>query len=268
MDHILSHWKSIAGIALAWAISGGLGWSLARGLIDGNMDKAISWTLGMGIGWAIGGFVLGWHLLKTISNAEPEVGKLKEQSNGATEISSRTDNVHLPSWVSVFWIILGWIISAAIATGMAAIDINASYVALPIFGAMGGLVIAITLRIEHVLSGWKSLVWIMLSWAIGGALVAAGILLNWAIYAYEVAILFAVFGAIGGAATAFTLRLGHRLSDWKNLVWVTFGWAIGWAINAIMVGRGEMVLLVGAVTGTAIGGSIMIWQLREQARKL
>lgn len=58
-------WKSLAWILLAWAIGGGIGWSIAKPfLYEGlGVDYAISWAIGMGIGWGIAGFVMGWQLL-------------------------------------------------------------------------------------------------------------------------------------------------------------------------------------------------------------
>lgn len=64
MEYILSNWKIIAGITLAWAIGGGIGWSIARGMIFGaGIDHGTGWAIGMAIGWGIGGFVMGWQLL-------------------------------------------------------------------------------------------------------------------------------------------------------------------------------------------------------------
>ena len=58
-------WKSLAWILLAWAIGGGIGWSIAKPfLYEGlGVDYATSWAIGMGIGWGIAGFVMGWQLL-------------------------------------------------------------------------------------------------------------------------------------------------------------------------------------------------------------
>lgn len=66
MDYILSNWKSIVVITLAWAIGGAIGWSIARnGLIDElGMDKALSWGIGTAIGWAIGGSIMSWQLTR------------------------------------------------------------------------------------------------------------------------------------------------------------------------------------------------------------
>jgi hypothetical protein len=70
MDYIRAHWKSIALITLAWAIGGGLGWSISRGMIDNlDVDYATSWAIGTAIGWGIGGFVMGWQLFKTKDNS-------------------------------------------------------------------------------------------------------------------------------------------------------------------------------------------------------
>ncbi|MBC7876160.1 MAG: toll/interleukin-1 receptor domain-containing protein [Anaerolineales bacterium] len=65
LDYILSNWKSAALITLGWAIGGAIGWSIAKGLIDGlSMDAALSWAIGTAIGWAIGGFIMNWQLTK------------------------------------------------------------------------------------------------------------------------------------------------------------------------------------------------------------
>ena len=64
-DYIRSNWIHITWITLAWAISGAVGWSIAKGMIEGpSIDTAISWAIGTAIGWAIGGFVMGWQLTR------------------------------------------------------------------------------------------------------------------------------------------------------------------------------------------------------------
>jgi hypothetical protein len=64
-DYILSNWKSITWITLAWGICGAIGWSIAKGLIDGlYIENAIGWAIGTAIGWAIGGFVMSWQLMR------------------------------------------------------------------------------------------------------------------------------------------------------------------------------------------------------------
>ena len=63
MRYIRSNWKSIARITLAWAIGGGLGWSISKGMIEGlGMEYATSWAIGTAIGWGIGGYVMSSQL--------------------------------------------------------------------------------------------------------------------------------------------------------------------------------------------------------------
>jgi hypothetical protein len=70
MTYLRSKWKSIAFITLAWTIGGAIGWSIARGMIyDLDIDNATSWTIGIAIGWGMGGVVMGWQLLKKVSNS-------------------------------------------------------------------------------------------------------------------------------------------------------------------------------------------------------
>ena len=64
LDYFVSNWKSAAWIILAWAMGGGIGWSISKGLIEGfSFDIATSWGIGTAIGWFIGGVVMGWQLL-------------------------------------------------------------------------------------------------------------------------------------------------------------------------------------------------------------
>ncbi len=65
LNRIHLNWNRIVSVILAWAICGGLGWTISRELIYSlGADPATGWAVGMGIGWAIGGFVMGWQLMK------------------------------------------------------------------------------------------------------------------------------------------------------------------------------------------------------------
>ena len=58
-------WKNLAWILLAWAISGRIGWSIAKPFLYEGLgtEYTSSWAIGIGIGWGIAGFVMGWQLL-------------------------------------------------------------------------------------------------------------------------------------------------------------------------------------------------------------
>ncbi len=65
LDYILSNWKRISVITIGWAIGGGIGWAISKGLIDGlSTEQALSWAIGTAIGWAIGGFIMNWQLMR------------------------------------------------------------------------------------------------------------------------------------------------------------------------------------------------------------
>ena len=96
MDYVLSNWKSMAGIMLAWAIGSAIGWSISKGLIEGlSADKASSWAIGMAIGWSIGGFVMGWQILKDINDRANE-------SNEKVTNSSKPSQIKLTETQKVF----------------------------------------------------------------------------------------------------------------------------------------------------------------------
>jgi hypothetical protein len=64
-NYIFSNGKFTAMSTLVWAVCGALGWSIAKGMIDGlYMDPAMSWAIGTAIGWGIGGFFMSWQLAK------------------------------------------------------------------------------------------------------------------------------------------------------------------------------------------------------------
>jgi len=65
MDYIEFQWKRVAVVVLVWAFSGGIGWSISKGMIEGfGADTAISWGIGTAIGWGIAGSFMGWQILK------------------------------------------------------------------------------------------------------------------------------------------------------------------------------------------------------------
>src|SRR6266542_1988229 len=104
-----------------------------------------------------------------------------------------------PKWVAIFWITLGWAISSAIV--WAIWHATGEIAGGAIWGAIGGLITAITLRIEDILSDWKSMLWITVGWAIGGVIGSVLILKIWQAIGGLVGWVIggAIWGAIGGS---------------------------------------------------------------------
>jgi len=161
-----------------------------------------------------------------------------------------------PRWVAVIWITFGWATAAEISEGFTNL-IGGRWWALElaIGGVIGGLATAIILRVERVLSGWKSMLWVTLGWAIGWAMIGE-------LPVSSLATSVAIGAAIGGFVTAITLRIESVFSDWKSMFWMTLGWTIAWTVTFI----GVIALNFGAIgwaTSAAIGGFVMIWQIRR-----
>ena len=104
---VLSRWKGMLWITLAWALGGAIGWALG---------DALSEAIGAAVGGAIGG-VIGWG------------------------ITSRFEQ-GLSNWKSALWITLAWAISAAIGWTIAReIQFNiGGAVGWPIGRAIGGAI--------------------------------------------------------------------------------------------------------------------------------
>ena len=148
--------------AIVWIT---LGWA-----IGASIDGRIAWT----IGGLIGGLV--------------------------TTITLGFEHV-LSNWKSLLWITVAWAVGGAIAFPISW-SVGGT-IGLAVGGAIGwligGLVTTITLGFEHVLSNWKSPLWITVAWAVGGAINGAisGIMGS--------AIGWAVGGGIGGAIGGFVM---------------------------------------------------------------
>jgi hypothetical protein len=188
-------------------------------------------------------------------------------------------SVLIPTWIVMFWIMLGWASGSAIGiafnyalsqnpgwiTFSHALSQNPDWVALAIggavSGAIGGFSIATILQVQNMLFDWKNVLWIALSWIFGTAIA-------WGLSSPAIAWL------IGGFATAMILWFQNILSDWKSVFWITLGWAgasaIGLAIVRITGPKEIVSVIVGwAVAGAlggAIGGAVMIWQIRESKK--
>jgi hypothetical protein len=138
----------------------------------------LGWAIGWTSAWPIGGLIAGLIIAITL----------------------RTERV-LSDWKSMLWITLAWAIAGAIAWPISwQIPGGFGYIIGWAIGwAIGGLVNAITLRTERVLSDWNNILWITLGWAIGGAVGAIGGAIDWAVGG-------AIGGAIGGFVMIWQLR--------------------------------------------------------------
>lgn len=131
-----------------------------------------------GIWWIIGYETGRWYRHN---------GKSWVQADLPTKLSQKSRPT--PTWTAIIWITLGWAIAGAI--GWDFVGLTGWRISWAITGAIGGLLTAATLHMEKVLSDWKSLLWITLTWATGSAI---GWGIGW---------------AIGGLITAATLPRGR-----------------------------------------------------------
>lgn len=203
---------------------------------------------------------------KRIENQVAKPSIVKTNTMAAKE-SRRTESVkpsHLPRWLSVLWIAVAWTI--AVSLGLSVLPALYGFT----IGAIGGFLTGISLRMEHILARWKSVVGITLSWVagwiIGWYFVGSGlgrvVGFTGGIYGG------AVGGAIGGLGTAFFLYREKILPGWKNILIITLGWSMGWTlveglIRMIPIDFGFVA--IGALIG-AIGGLVTIWQVRSADR--
>jgi len=71
LQHAPINWKSMIGVASAWAIGGAIGWLIGRYFQQNDiLDSSIGWTIGYAISWAIGGFVLAWRTRGKITDIQ------------------------------------------------------------------------------------------------------------------------------------------------------------------------------------------------------
>jgi hypothetical protein len=157
--------------------------------------------------------------------------------------------IYISNRVAISWIALGFAIGWAIGGASIALisDLPVVLVIAWVIGwAIGGFATGITLRNEHALANWKSVLWITLGWAIAfliGLAIAINIPMVLAAFGATVGL---IGGGIGGFVTGIILLNEHALSNQKSMFWTTLAWSIGGSI-----GGG-----VGFAIGPAIGGSI------------
>jgi hypothetical protein len=173
----------------------------------------------------------------------------------------------IPEWLAIFLTTLGWAIGGAI--GGAIYWGMDEYVGSAIGGVsawgIGGLVTVLILHRGHILSSWKSIVWVTLAWAISGAI-------GWTLGEVITEVIGAAIGAgVGGAiGRAITLRNEQVHIDEKNMLWTTLAWAIsmaiGWTIARIIQidNDGAIGWPIGMAISGAIGGFVMTWQMRNE----
>jgi hypothetical protein len=125
-----------------------------------------------------------------------------------------------------------------------------------LLGGLGGLITAIALRSQGVISNWKTVWSITLGWAICMAL-----------FAFTESIL-PLAGALGGLAMALILRFTGVLSDWKDLLWIGLGWAIPWLPSEIHQSRPMSSSLLLLAAGAAVAGFILVWRLRQENKRM
>ena len=114
---------------------------------------------------------------------------------------------------------------------------------------------SVSIESKLISPSWLSVFWIVLSWAISGAV--SGVFANIGIYIEGY--LFPLVFAVGGFGMAFVLLRTKALSSWKEVFWITLGWAIGWFISGIILRRGfGYITIIVLSAGTyAIGGFVM-----------
>lgn len=171
-----------------------------------------------------------------------------------------------PQWNSVIWGAVGWTVAGAIggyfywAGGDYSVIVGAAF-----GGAISGLVTAITLYVEQILSDRKSFFWITVAWAVG-------VTIGWTIGNTLTEATGAAIGGVIAAAIglAITSRVSHFSLDWKRLGWITFAWAISWAIGWIIaryfqinLDQGALGWTIGIAVTSGMSGFIMIWQLLQ-----
>jgi len=103
------------------------------------------------------------------------------------------------------------------------------------------------------ISNWIPVFWIVLGfgfgWGIGGAsIILAGDL------TVVLIITWVISWAIGGFSTAITLYYEHALTNWKNVLWITLGWAIAFLIGEEILVAINLPIHPGGTVGLISGG--------------
>jgi hypothetical protein len=186
--------------------------------------------------------------------------------------------------MKVFLIVVGWTLGLFVSGVYTAISFIAYQ--LPVFtlikilvtagmlsGAIGGLFIGLALRQGERAISWRQVLLITLGWAIGLSIGLSILAAISNLLGYWIG--FTMGGAIGGLVTGLVLCWRQRAISWRQVLLITLGWAIGfalgsavtWVTNLYVIGGLMPRLLVGApvfgvIAGT-IGGGVMLWQINQ-----
>lgn len=172
---------------------------------------------------------------------------------------------------AILWMTLGWTIAGAIggAVYWAAGDFAEPLGSIVGWG-IGGMITAVILSSQKIISNEKNVYLVTLTWIIGG-------LISWAIGTGITEAYGAAIGETIGLAIALagTLGIETLLSRRKDMLWLIFFWAIssavGWSIgksiqeaegfvSSLYIGKTAGWSLGWAISG-AIGGYALAWQL-------
>jgi hypothetical protein len=129
-----------------------------------------------------------------------------------------------------------------------------------LIGGIGGFITGISLMLDHVLSYWRSILVITLSWM-------AGWVIGWGFIGIPLGGVIGgiVGGGIGGFGTAFSMWTEKVFPSWNNILIVTLGWSMGWGLVELLIRMTPQLIVipvtVGALIG-GIGGFVTIWQTR------
>jgi hypothetical protein len=212
-----------------------------------------------------------------------------------------------PGWLTVLWITLGWAVGvgAVVALnplpwgylvqdwpyipvdrfmwwgGLSIMGMGVAYSILTL-GGLSGLITAMTLRIQGVISVWKAVLSIALGWVIGMALAASfmrrmaetSAIARGTPWGSRDDLVFLGFmaivlgGVLGGLVIGLTLHFTGVLSSWKDVLWIALGWALPglsswnphWGMSSISI----IQLLAGAL----IAAFILVWRLRQENERM
>jgi hypothetical protein len=180
-----------------------------------------------------------------------EVSQPKTNTDSETFLSSRQA-----------LITLGWAIAGAL--GGVAYDWSNEKIGGAVGGAIGGLFTAFALRNLDAPSKRTSLFWTTLAWAIGGAV-------GWTIGEALTEASGAAIGSAMGAGISIVILLstGQFVLNWKSIIWIVLGWAIGagfgWYIaRRLLIDRLELGYALSWGIGMAIGWAIAGFVLSSQ----
>ena len=272
-EHVLSGRNAMLWVSLGWAVVSMIGAVAYQEIYQWIFEPAgisffVPLVLSAAFHGASGSFITVLQIRTTGAVVAPDAAAAPDARQAAPGSS--------PRWLSVLWIALGFLIGSVLGQSITTDEVFS----VAIYGALGGLTVALVLRLEHLVDEWKSILWVALggafAWAITGFVVESLLANGWSSeFVFGLVVVEAISGGVLGAVLALVLVGERSLSQRDFLLRIVLAWAGAAAVDSLAAqmlyfwifepaGASAMIpLAISAALDGAIGGLITVWLIRR-----